>query len=252
MARDSLRIALGATMLGALFVAGCAGAPRQPSAQINDPYEATNRKSLAFNQSVFGPISRGYHAVTPQPIRQGIGNVSANLQEPRIFANEVLQLRAGAGAKTVARFLVNSTFGVGGLFDVATTGNIPKQSGDFGQTLFVWGVDDGPYLVSPFFGPATARDAVGLVVDQVGDPASWALSATFGNPAAFGMAGLGFVTQVDQLKQAEDSSIDFYSFLRSAYYQTRRAQLREAVGLPSSVESPAEEGQPAHAPSKRP
>jgi phospholipid-binding lipoprotein MlaA len=246
MALNSLRIALGAALLGAVFLAGCATARREPSTQINDPYEASNRKALAFNQSVFGPISRGYHAAAPQPIRQGIGNVSANLNEPRIFANDLLQLRLDAGSKTVARFLVNSTFGVGGLFDVATTGNIPKQSGDFGQTLFVWGVDDGPYLVSPFFGPATARDTVGLVVDEVGDPASWALSATFGNPAAFGLAGLDFVTQIDQLKQAEDSSIDFYSFLRSSYYQSRRAQLREAVGLPSNVESPADVG--GHAP----
>lgn len=242
MALDSLRIALGAALLGAVFLAGCATTRREPSTQINDPYETSNRKALAFNQSVFGPISRGYHAATPQPIRQGIGNVSANLNEPRIFANDLLQLRLDAGSKTVARFLVNSTFGVGGLFDVATTGNIPKQSGDFGQTLFVWGVDDGPYLVSPFFGPATARDTVGLVVDEVGDPASWALSVTFGNPAAFGLAGLDFVTQIDQLKQAEESSIDFYSFLRSSYYQTRRAQLREAVGLPSNVESPADIG----------
>jgi phospholipid-binding lipoprotein MlaA len=252
MALDSLRIALCVATLGSLFLAGCASMPRQPSTRIDDPYEAANRKSLAFNQSVFGPISRGYHAATPPVIRQGIGNVSANLNEPRIFANDLLQLRLGAGSKTVARFLVNSTFGVGGLFDVATTGNIPKQSGDFGQTLFVWGVDDGPYLVSPFFGPATARDTVGLVVDELGDPASWALSATFGNPAAFGLAGLDFVTQVDQLKQAEDSSIDFYSFLRSSYYQTRRAQLREAVGLPSNVESPADIGSTAQAPRNRP
>jgi phospholipid-binding lipoprotein MlaA len=248
MALDSLRIGLSAAMLGSLLLAGCASVPREPSMRINDPYEASNRKSLAFNQSVFGPISRGYHAATPSVIRQGIGNVSANLNEPRVFANDLLQLRLDAGSKTVARFLVNSTFGVGGLFDVATTGNILKQSGDFGQTLFVWGVDDGPYLVSPFFGPATTRDAVGLVVDEVGDPASWALSAAFGNPAAFGLAGLDFVTQIDQLKQAEDSSIDFYSFLRSSYYQTRRAQLREAIGLPSSVESPADIGATAPAP----
>ena len=227
-------------MLGSLLLAGCASVPREPSMRINDPYEASNRKSLAFNQSVFGPISRGYHAATPSVIRQGIGNVSANLNEPRVFANDLLQLRLDAGSKTVARFLVNSTFGVGGLFDVATTGNILKQSGDFGQTLFVWGVDDGPYLVSPFFGPATTRDAVGLVVDEVG------------NPAAFGLAGLDFVTQIDQLKQAEDSSIDFYSFLRSSYYQTRRAQLREAIGLPSSVESPADIGATAPAPHSHP
>jgi phospholipid-binding lipoprotein MlaA len=252
MARDSLRIALSAAILGSALLAGCANTRREPLMQINDPHEANNRKTLALNQSLFGPLSRGYHAATPAMIRQGIGNVSANLNEPRILANELLQLRLDAGVKTAARFVVNSSFGVGGLFDVASTGNLPKQSGDFGQTLFVWGVEDGPYLVSPFFGPATTRDAVGLAVDEIGDPASWALGAAFGSPAVYGLAGLDFVTQVDQLKQAEDSSIDFYSFLRSSYYQTRRAELREAAGLPPSVESPADLGHSAPPPGKHP
>lgn len=158
MALDSLRIALGALVLNSLLLAGCSTMRREPSSQINDPYEGTNRKTLALNQSLFGPISRGYHTVAPAPIRQGISNVGANLTEPRIFANDLLQLRFDAGAKTAARFVVNSTFGVGGLFDVASQGNIPKQSGDFGQTLFVWGVEDGVYVVSPFFGPTNSRD----------------------------------------------------------------------------------------------
>ncbi len=235
-------------MLAALFMAGCATARREPSAQINDPYEAANRKALEFNQSVFGPVARGYHTAASAPIRQVIGNVSANLAEPRIFGNDLLQLRFDAGAKTVARFAINSTAGVGGLFDVASAANIPKQTGDFGQTMFVWGVEDGPYLVSPFFGPATSRDTVGLVVDEVGDPAGWALGAIFGNSAAIGVAGLEFVSQIDQLKQAQESSIDFYSFLRSSYYQTRRAQLREAAGLPPVVASPADIGPGASKP----
>lgn len=247
MALHAKRIALSLALLGSMLLGGCAGMQRDPLARINDPYESGNRQSLAFNQTVFGPVSRAYHTVAPPQLRQGIDNVGSNLAEPRVFANDLLQLRIDAAAKTVARFAVNSTFGVGGLFDVASTGNLPKQSGDFGQTLFVWGVDDGPYLVSPFFGPSTGRDAIGLIVDEVGDPASWALGAAFGNVATFGVAGLDAATQLDQLKQAEDSSIDFYSFLRSSYYQTRRAQLREAVGLPPYIETPAEVGPAAHA-----
>jgi phospholipid-binding lipoprotein MlaA len=249
MALDSTKIALSAAALALLFLAGCATAPRAPSAEIKDPYEATNRKALALNQSLFGPLARAYHAGTPSVVRDGLSNVSNNLKEPRIFANDLLQLRLGAGSTTVARFLVNTTFGVGGLFDVASIGNIPKQSGDFGQTLFVWGVDDGPYLVSPFFGPGTARDTAGLAVDEIADPASWAIASTVGDQATIGFAALDFVTQIDQLKQAEDSSIDFYTFLRSSYYQSRRAQLREAVGLPPNVESPADI-QPPPAPRK--
>jgi len=247
MASHEKRTAWGLALLSSVLLAGCAGARREPMAQINDPNESTNRQALAVNQAVFGPISTGYHAVTPSIIRQGIGNVSANLNEPRIFANDLLQLRFSAFATTAARFVVNSTLGLGGIFDVATQGGLAKQTGDFGQTLFVWGVDDGPYLVSPYLGPSTARDAVGFVVDEAGDPVGWALGVAFGYPAIAGLAGIGFVTQVDQLKQAESSSIDFYSFLRSSYYQTRRAQLREAIGLPANVESPAEIGSAARA-----
>lgn len=242
MVSHAKRMVLSLALLSSMLLAGCAGAQREPMAQINDPNESANRQLLAVNQAVFGPISAGYHAVTPSIVRQGIGNVSANLSEPRIFANDLLQLRFGALATTAGRFVVNSTFGVGGLFDVATQSGLAKQTGDFGQTLFVWGVDDGPYLVSPFLGPSTVRDSVGFVVDEAGDPASWALSLAFGYRATVGLAAMDFVTQVDQLKQAENSSIDFYSFLRSSYYQTRRAQLREAIGLPANVESPAEVG----------
>lgn len=250
MASCAKQTVLGLATLSLMLLAGCAGAQREPMARINDPNEAGNRGALAVNQAIFGPISSGYHAITPPIVRQAIGNVSSNLSEPRVFANDLLQLRFGAGATTVGRFLVNSTFGVGGLFDVASMSGLPKQTGDFGQTLFVWGVDDGPYLVSPFLGPTDARDAVGYVVDEAGDPASWALSLAFGYRATVGLAGMGFVTQVDQLKQAENSSIDFYSFLRSSYYQTRRAQLREAIGLPVSVKSPADIGSATQAPPK--
>jgi phospholipid-binding lipoprotein MlaA len=236
----SKRTTLSFAVLNLLLLVGCASARHDPLAQINDPYEAANRKSLAVNQAVFGTIARGYDAVTPPQIRQGLSNVSANLKEPRIFANEILQLRFGASAKTVGRFVVNSTFGIGGVFDVATPGNLAKQSGDFGQTLFVWGVGDGPYLFSPFLGPSTVRDTVGFVVDAAGSPVGWTLGGAFGDPALFGLAGLGFVTQVDQLKQGEESSIDFYTFLRSSYYRGRRAQLCEAIGARSSAESPAD------------
>lgn len=239
MASHAIRMKFGLAALSLMLLAGCAGAQRDPMAQINDPNEASNRRLLAVNQAIFGPISTGYHAA-PAILRQGVGNVSSNLNEPRIFANDLLQLRLGAGATTFGRFVVNSTFGVAGLFDVASMSGLPKQSGDFGQTLFVWGVGDGPYFVSPLLGPSTPRDTFGYVVDQVGDPVGLALSLTWGWPATVAIGGMDFVSQIDQLKQAQDSSIDFYSFLRSAYYQNRRAQLREAIGLPVSVQSPAD------------
>ena len=120
----------------------------------------------------------------------------------------------------------------------ADPGGLPKQTGDFGQTMFVWGVPAGTYIISPYFGPATQRDAVGGTVDLVGDPVGWSLGV-FGWKASIATGGLSATVRLGQFKEAEESSIDFYSFLRSDYYQIRRADLREALGLPPLAESPA-------------
>ncbi len=117
-------------------------------------------------------------------------------------------------------------------------GVLPKQTGDFGQTLFVWGVPAGDYVVRPYFGPSTQRDAVGGTVDLVGDPVGWSLGL-FGWEASVATGGLSATVRLGLLKEAEESSIDFYSFLRSDYYQIRRADMREALGLPAVTESPA-------------
>jgi phospholipid-binding lipoprotein MlaA len=212
--------------------------------RISDPNEAANRDVLATNQRVLGPVSEAVKVAIPGPMHDRLHDLNSNLKEPRIFLNDVLQLRLDAAARTAGRFVVNSTFGIGGLFDVAGREGIAQQSGDFGQTLFVWGVAEGPYVVLPYMGPATTRDAVGSIVDMVGNPLGWlvgtqiAVSTTQMGVSA-GTTGLDAVDRLGQLKQAEDASIDFYSFIRSGYYQTRRAELREAIGLPSAVESPA-------------
>ena len=117
---------------------------------------------------------------------------------------------------------------------------MPQQTGDFGQTLFVWGVPAGTYTVTPYFGPSTQRDGFGGIVDSVGDPVGWVVGGIFiGWPWTIGSGASPRVAHLGQWKQAENSSVDFYSFLRSSYYQTRRAQLREAQGLPPEIESPA-------------
>jgi phospholipid-binding lipoprotein MlaA len=150
--------------------------------------------------------------------------------------NNLLQGRFEAAAQTGHRFFLNTVFGGGGLFDLASAQGVPQQSGDFGQTLFVWGVPEGPYVVRPYLGPATVRDAVGQTVDMFNPFSVW-----LAPPIAMtvGAAGLDAVDQLGQLKQAEDASIDFYSFVRSSYYQMRRAELREAIGQSSDVDSPA-------------
>jgi phospholipid-binding lipoprotein MlaA len=171
-------------------------------------------------------------------------DLNSNLKEPRILVNNLLQLRFDAAARTTTRFVLNSTVGIAGLFDVAGRQGIAQQSGDFGQTLFVWGVSEGPYVVQPYLGPSTLRDAVGSVVDIAANPVGWLTGAqvalaTSQVAVTAGTTGLDAVDRLGQLKTAEDASLDFYSFIRSSYYQMRRAELREAVGLPNVVESPA-------------
>ena len=160
------------------------------------------------------------------------------------MVNNVLQLRFDAAARTTTRFVLNTTLGIGGLFDVAGRQGIAQQSGDFGQTLFVWGVSEGPYVMQPYLGPATLRDAVGSVVDMAANPVGWLIGmqvalATTQVALTASTTSLDAVDRLGQLKTAEDNSLDFYSFVRSSYYQTRRAELREAIGLPNVVESPA-------------
>ena len=225
--------------LSATLVSACAGMQRDTSLPINDPYEQTNRRILDANQAVLRPVAQVVKAVVPTPLQNRLRDLDNNLREPRIFANNILQGRFRTAGQTVGRFFLNSTFGIGGLVDIATDAGLPQQSGDFGQTLFVWGVAEGPYVVRPYFGPSTLRDSIGSSVDMVGDPVGFLLSARFGLAATVGGTSLDATVRLGQLKQAEDSSIDFYSFLRSGYYQTRRAELREAIGLTESVDSPA-------------
>jgi len=220
-----------------ILVGACATAPRDASLPINDPNEDSNRRVLAMNQEVLRPVAEVVKTVTPGPVHDRLRDVNSNLKEPRIFVNEVLQLRFDAAAKTAARFAMNTTFGLGGLVDLASREGLPQQSGDFGQTLFVWGVSEGPYMVRPYWGPTTTRDAVGNVVDLFGDPIGLMFGTQIG--VAITTASLDTVVRLGQLKQAEDASIDFYSFMRSSYYQTRRAELREAIGAEDVIDSPA-------------
>ena len=224
------------------------------AAEVSDPFEKMNRstfeRNMRFNHSVIYPAAKAYHNVVPEPVRNSIGNFVSNLDEPFVFANDVLQLRLEAAATTVGRFSVNSTVGVGGLFDVATKQKLPQQSGDFGQTLYVWGMRNSPYLVLPVIGPTNVRDLIGTTVEiATAIPAFAAtipayaasvpadsLLPTHIATAANNLTVAGSVAspltkldQADQMAQLEDSSIDFYSMLRSVVNQKRQAELDEAV-----------------------
>jgi phospholipid-binding lipoprotein MlaA len=219
--------------------------------EVSDPFEKMNRsvfeRNMRFNHAVIYPAAKAYHNVVPEPVRNSIGNFVSNLNEPFVFANDALQLRLEAAATTVGRFAINSTVGVGGLFDIATKQKLPQQSGDFGQTLYVWGMRNSPYLVLPVIGPTNVRDLLGTTVEFAAAnaaaiptvanavPASNLLSPNITN-ATNNLTVAGSVAspftkldQVVEMAQLEDSSIDFYSMLRSVVYQKRQAELDEAL-----------------------
>ena len=236
-----------------VIVGACAATPRDASLPVQDPNEQANRQMLAMNQEMLRPVAGFVKTVVPRPVHERLSDFNSNLKEPRIFLNNLLQGRLDAASKTVARFAMNTTFGIAGLVDLASTQGLPPQTGDFGQTLFVWGVGEGPYMVRPYWGPTTTRDAVGDVVDRFGDP----VGLLFGTQLAVAVtsASLDTVVKLGQLKQAEDASIDFYSFMRSSYYQMRRAQLREAIGQENVIDSPAtamDETEKANSPKNAP
>lgn len=220
-----------AAVLLAVAVAGCASAP-DPSGQ-NDPYETQNRQVFELNQrldrNVALPVATFYVHAVPHPLRDGIHNFLTNLDVPVTFANDVLQGEAKRAVDSAGRFIVNSTVGVGGLIDVSAKVGVPEHDADFGETLAVWGVGEGPYLVLPFFGPSNPRDAVGLAVDNtVADPLfwiSWRSSTYFKLGRTLADVIDKRAQNIDAIKELERSSVDLYATERSLYRQHREAEI---------------------------
>jgi len=154
-------------LLTCFLAGGCAtlDGPANP----DDPLESFNRSMFAFNENadkyVFKPVAKGYNFVMPDIASKGVTNFFNNVDDIVVFFNELLQFKLAEATATSARFVFNSTFGLLGLIDVASDMDLPKHNEDFGQTLAVWGVDSGPYLVLPLIGPMTVRDTAGLAVD---------------------------------------------------------------------------------------
>lgn len=207
---------------------------------ISDPNEKFNRSvfenNQEFNTNYLFPIAKAYTDSVPEDVRDRVDAFSVNLSEPMVFANNILQLRFQAAATTFGRFVLNSTFGIAGLFDVAVDQNLAHQSGDFGQTLYVWGVRESDYLVLPVLGPTNVRDAVGSIVDAAAQFQSTALAPAKFTSVLTGIGTTGSVSnplsklnQVDELQTLEESSVDFYALLRSVTDQKRQAELREAL-----------------------
>jgi len=213
---------------------------RAERAEIADPLEQQNRAVFEGNQeinhSIIYPIAKAYRENVPEQVRDSVSAFTTNLGEPVVFANDVLQLRFEAAATTLGRFAIDSTVGLVGLFDVASSQNLPHQSGDFGQTLYVWGVRDSPYLVLPVLGPTNVRDAIGSGIEFAAQiPAGGLypvrLAATASNVTTTGavLSPVAQLGKVEDMETLEQSSLDFYSMLRSVADQKRQAELREAL-----------------------
>lgn len=217
-------------------LAGCSTTPTQ-TGEINDPFEGFNRAVFAFNDAadtaILRPIASGYRAVVPQPARNGLRNFLRNLRAPVNFANEVLQGDMKGAGTVLTRTAINTLVGVGGIVDVAGMEGIPYDQEDFGQTLAVWGVGHGPYMVLPVMGPASARDGTGLLVDLALDPLNWYFHNV--RPENEGwqyarFAAEGIVRREELLDALDDlrrNSFDYYAAMRSAYVQRREAMVAD-------------------------
>jgi phospholipid-binding lipoprotein MlaA len=222
-------------MLGALFgiaLLGACGAPEVGS-QINDPYEAANRathaENIALDRALVRPVSNAYGTLVPGPVQTGISNVASNLGAPSDVLNNLLQVRIGQAAQNTTRFLINSTVGVFGIFDVATAMGIPQAPTDFGETLYYWRVPEGSYAELPIAGPSTSRHAVGRLVDVVLNPVSIVLPSPesgFGTGFAVADAFGARYRNSDLIDSVLYDSADSYAQARLLYLQSRRFQLR--------------------------
>ena len=213
--------ALVAACIGGL--SGCATTANNPK----DPYEGFNRAMFSVNEGIdtvlLKPVAKGYDTVAPKPVKAGVGNFFGNIADVWTAFNNFLQGKGGDGFSDVGRFLVNTTVGIGGLFDVASEMGMEKHDEDFGQTLGKWGVGEGSYLYWPIIGPRTTRDTFGFVVDSVADPVANIDNVRVRNSL---LAVRLIDTRASLLpadKVVEEAAFDKYIYIRDAYLQNRRS-----------------------------
>ncbi len=221
----SFLIVISLATLSACATTG-AGDPR-------DPWEGFNRGVYSFNEAidgaVFDPISKVYKAITPEIIDTGITNMFSNIGDISVIANDILQFKFSQALSDLARFVFNTTLGLLGFFDVSTQMGFEKHDEDFGQTLASWGIGSGPYLMVPFFGPSTIRDATGFVVD------AGLLNPIFYIDDELTRAGLLTLNYVDfkaDLTSAsnllEEAALDKYEFIKNAYFDKRENLINDS------------------------
>jgi phospholipid-binding lipoprotein MlaA len=236
------RFTLAAAFLAAsLTLSACADMPNTPQGKAdydtaNDPFESVNRTIFDVNdfldRLLFRPLAELYRATVPPGVRDRVSSMISNMKEPVIFANNVMQGEFSRAGVTAERFGINTTIGLGGMFDWANDWKLYQQVGDFGQTLYSWGIGPGPYIVLPLLGPSDVRDAIGMGVDGALSP--WQYLANDGGSETYwdyqfvynGMDGITKREQnIEGLDALRAGSLDFYAQMRSVYRQYRDKQL---------------------------
>lgn len=209
----------------------------------NDPFEPINRILFVGNRhldkALLRPLALIYRDTLPDKVQESVSSALDNFQAPVTFANDILQGKGERAAQTFARFAINSTAGVGGLFDVAKQLDILGHREDFGQTLAVWGAPSGPYLMIPLLGPSSPRDLMGKGADFFLDPATYVFSNNNLNGVGWGIKDVDVVRYradlVDLSDQLEEESVDFYATIRSIYFQKRESDIVDGAQTTANV-----------------
>jgi phospholipid-binding lipoprotein MlaA len=213
------------------LLTACASVPTGSIADPRDPFERYNRAMFSFNQTiddkVVKPVATGYVNAIPSMIRSAIGNFFGNIGDVWTAVNNYLQGKPREGTSDVARVVLNSTFGLVGLVDVATPAGLTKHEEDFGQTLGVWGAKSGPYLVLPIFGASTVRDSLARPVDLYADPINQINTVRIENSARLLRLVDDRAALLDSTRMMEDAALDPYLFVRDAYLQRRQSRVRD-------------------------
>lgn len=220
-----------------ITLGACATTHQTTGSDVYDPFEPVNRAIFTFNQGVdyvlLNPLVEIYRFIVPDPLRIAVGNVLSNLKSPIYLANELLQGDLEDAGTVTQRFVFNTFTGFGGILDTASWEGITYEPEDFGQTLAVWGVDAGPYLVLPVLGPSNARDTVGLVADMAMDPVNWYIWNNDKDDLGTIRLGATLLTAKDNVYDLQQdlkaNSLDYYAAVRSVMTQRRNALIHDSV-----------------------
>jgi phospholipid-binding lipoprotein MlaA len=219
--------------MAALWLTACASVPAGSIADPRDPFERYNRAMFTFNKTVddkvLKPVATGYVNVVPSLIRTAIGNFFGNIGDVWTSVNNYLQGKPRDGTSDIARVVLNSTFGIAGLIDVATPAGLTKHEEDFGQTLGVWGVQSGSYLVLPIFGSSTVRDGLAKPVDLYVDPINSIESVRVENSLRALRLTDDRAALLDSSRLLDAAALDPYQFARDAYLQRRESRVRDGL-----------------------